>query len=65
MTEEIDWAMTIGTLLLATFVAWVVVAMYRPPVPQGRALEAWAQAAPAATVQEGEARPALPSTRQP
>jgi hypothetical protein len=44
MTEEIDWPMTLGTLALALFIGWVVTAMYRPPA-QGRALQAWGQAA--------------------
>lgn len=30
MTREIDWPMTVGTLLLAAFLGWVVLSMYRP-----------------------------------
>jgi hypothetical protein len=31
MSEEIDWPMTLGTVLLALFIGTVVMAMYRLP----------------------------------
>jgi hypothetical protein len=44
MTDEIDWPMTVGTLVLAVFIGWVVLAMYRPSLPV-RALEGWLRSA--------------------
>ena len=44
MTKEIDWPMTVGTLALAMFIGWVVLAMYRPP-HQAQPLEVWARSA--------------------
>ncbi len=44
MTREIDWPMTVGTLLLAAFLGWTVLLMYQPvshaPAPGG-----WARVA--------------------
>ncbi len=62
MTKEIDWPMTVGTLLLAVFIGWVVLAMYRPPTPL-KALEGWVRSA---AVARGSApRPALPPVHSP
>ena len=44
MTREIDWPMTLGTLLLVTFLGWVVLLMYRP-LSHAPAAGAWARAA--------------------
>ena len=63
MTEEIDWPMTLGTLALALFIGWVVLAMYRPP-PQARALTAWGQQ-PLEVVQDRAGPPALSPARRP
>lgn len=39
MSDEIDWPMTLGTVVLAAFLAWVVLAMYRPL--HARTLDRW------------------------
>jgi hypothetical protein len=55
MTDEIDWPMTLGTVVLAAFLALVVLSMYRPPQ---RALGAWMRSGHAA--QHVAAPPAQP-----
>ncbi len=62
MTDEIDWPMTVGTVVLAAFLAWVVLAMYRPPQ---QAFEAWARSGHVAQGHAAHAaqRPSLPARR--
>ena len=44
MTRQIDWPMTVGTLLLVAFLGWVVLLMYQP-LSHAPAAGPWARAA--------------------
>lgn len=59
MTDEIDWPMTVGTLALAAFLGWVVLAMFRPPV-QARTPGAMLRAAQVAQDVSAPAKPLPP-----
>lgn len=62
MSEEIDWPMTLGTLVLAAFLGWVVLAMYRP-LPRSTAAPAWARPVAVERDAGGAAAPRLPLAR--
>ncbi len=62
MSEEIDWPMTLGTLVLAAFLGWVVLAMYRP-VPSSAVGREWARPAAVERNAGGAAVPRLPLAR--